>query len=134
AVSGADAVITNFAPMGREQLSALAPGATVVRYGVGVDNVDLDAAEQLGIQVANVPDYGVATVADHAAAMMLALMRRLPHYSHQIRTHGWITPTEVGSLPSFHTMTIGLLGAGRIACALVDKLSSSGFSFVGFDP
>jgi D-3-phosphoglycerate dehydrogenase / 2-oxoglutarate reductase len=134
AVAGADAVITNFAPMGKEQLAAMNRGGTVVRYGVGVDNVDLDAARELEINVANVPDYGIDTVADHAAATMLALLRRLPHYTAQIREQGWVAPVQVGPLASFGRTTIGLLGVGRISCALADRLHPFGFRLVGYDP
>ncbi|VXB65519.1 C-terminal binding protein [Citricoccus sp. K5] len=134
AVSGADAVITNFAPMGREQMAAMNRGGTVIRYGVGVDSVDLEAARDLGVNVANVPDYGIDTVADHAAAMMLALLRRLPHYTTQIRDKGWVAPVQVGPLTSFGRITIGLLGVGRISCALADRLHPFGFRIVGYDP
>lgn len=134
AVRGADVALVNFAPMGAEQLAAMAPGATVVRYGVGVDNVDVAAAERLGVQVANVPDYGVDTVADHAAALLLALLRRLPVWDHGIREEGWVPPGRVGPLPSFPTMTIGLVGAGRIACSLADRLRPFGFRLLASDP
>lgn len=134
AVRGADVALVNFAPMGAEQLAAMAPGATVVRYGVGVDNVDVAAAERLGVQVANVPDYGVDTVADHAAALLLALLRRLPVYDRGIREDGWVPPGRVGPLPSFPTMTIGLVGAGRIACSLADRLRPFGFRVLATDP
>src|SRR6476659_1862232 len=92
AVRAADVAFVNFAPMGADQLAAMAPGATVVRYGVGVDNVDLDAARRLGVSVANVPDYGVDTVADHAAALLLALLRRIPRYDSGIRSSSWVLP------------------------------------------
>ncbi len=134
AVRGAQVALVNFAPMGEEQLAAMAPGATVVRYGVGVDNVDLAAAQRLGVQVANVPDYGVDTVADHAAALLLALLRRLPVYDHGIRRDGWVPPGRVGALPSFPTMTVGLVGAGRIACSLADRLRPFGFRLLATDP
>ncbi|MFC7400934.1 C-terminal binding protein [Citricoccus sp. GCM10030269] len=134
AVSGADAVITNFAPIGRSQLEAMNSGGTVVRYGVGVDNVDLEAAKDLGINVANVPDYGITTVADHAAALLLSLLRRLPHYTARIRENGWTAPKEVGPLASFGQTTIGLLGVGRISCALADRLHPFGFRIMGYDP
>lgn len=134
AVRDADVAIVNFAPMGREQLAALAEGATVIRYGVGTDNVDLAAAEELGVSVANVPDYGVDTVADHAAAMLLPLLRRVPHYTAGIREKGWVRPPEVGSIPALDRMTVGFLGAGRIACALADRLRAFGFTFLAYDP
>ncbi|TFV54523.1 ABC transporter permease subunit, partial [Mycobacterium sp. PS03-16] len=63
----------NFAPMTRSVLARMRPGSTVIRYGIGYDNVDVASATELGIRVANVPDYGVDTVADHAVAGLLAL-------------------------------------------------------------
>jgi len=134
AVRGADVAIVNFAPMGEEQLAAMAQGATVVRYGVGYDNVDVDAARRLGVDVANVPDYGVDTVADHAAALLLSLLRRLPVYDRGIRDEGWVTPGSVGPLRSFPTVTVGLLGAGRIARSLADRLRPFGFRVIASDP
>jgi D-3-phosphoglycerate dehydrogenase len=134
AVRGADVAFVNFAPMGAEQLAALAPGATVIRYGVGYDNVDVDAATRLGVHVANVPDYGVDTVADHAAAMMLALLRRIPWYDAGIRASTWVRPGDAGPVPSFSATTVGLLGAGRIACSLADRLRPFGFRLVAHDP
>lgn len=134
AVRGADVAIVNFAPIGAEQLAAMATGATVIRYGVGVDNVDLDAARDHGVAVANVPDYGVDTVADHAAALLLGLLRRIPQYDRSIRDKGWITPPSVGTLHAFPSTTVGLVGAGRIARALADRLRPFGFGIVAADP
>src|ERR1700712_3896493 len=59
AVSGAQIVFVNFAPITRKVLAALAPGALVIRYGIGFDNVDTQAARELGVRVSNIPDYGV---------------------------------------------------------------------------
>ncbi len=100
AVRGAAVVLNNFAPMTRTVLSELAPGATVIRYGVGVDNIDLEAARELGLRVCNVPDYGIDEVADHAAAMALALSRKLVRFDSGIRAGQWDITQIVGSLPS----------------------------------
>ncbi|SDU93808.1 D-3-phosphoglycerate dehydrogenase [Microlunatus sagamiharensis] len=133
-VRDADVVFVNFAPIGAEQLAAMAPGATVIRYGVGYDNVDVEAAHRLGVQVANVPDYGVDTVADHAAALLLSLLRRIPLYDRGIRGSTWVAPGDAGPVPSFATTTVGLLGAGRIACSLADRLRPFGFRLLAHDP
>jgi D-3-phosphoglycerate dehydrogenase len=63
-LSGAQVVFTNFVPLGRAELDLVAPDAVLIRYGVGVDNIDLAAAAELGLRVANVPDYGANVVAD----------------------------------------------------------------------
>lgn len=134
AVAGATVVFVNMAPITADVLRALAPGAVVIRYGIGVDNVDLAAARDLGVAVANVPDYGSDTVADHAAACLLALLRKLPRYDHAIRTDGWCSPTGLAPLPGFPSTTIGLVGTGRIGRALHARLRPFGFRVVAHDP
>ncbi|MEV0968170.1 C-terminal binding protein [Microtetraspora glauca] len=134
AVDGADVVLVNFAPITHKVLSRMRPGATVIRYGIGYDNVDIDAARELGVRVANVPDYGVETVADHAAAGLLALARRIPVYNHRIRGEGWVLPGDVGPIRGFRSMVVGLVGLGRIAQALHTRLVPFGFEFIAYDP
>ena len=134
ATKGTDVVLVNFAPVTAAVLTGLAPGATVIRYGIGYDNVDVDAARRLGVQVANVPDYGADTVADHAAASLLGLLRRLPHYDRRIRTEGWCVPGSVGPVAGLASTTVGLIGAGRIALALAKRLIAFGIRVVAEDP
>jgi len=134
AVSNAQVVINNFAPMTRRVLGALAPGAVVVRYGVGVDNVDLDAARDLGVHVCNVPDYGVDEVADHAAAFTLALSRRLDSFSAGIRQGNWKIGEMVDRVVSLRDSTVGVIGMGRIARAYAARMAVFGCRIVGYDP
>jgi D-3-phosphoglycerate dehydrogenase len=131
---GARVVFVNFAPIDRAVLASLEPGATVIRYGVGYDNVDLEGARELGINVANVPDYGIETVADHAAASLLALGRRLSRYDHAIRTDGWVTPAGLGAVRSFRNSTVGIVGFGKIAQAVAARLAPFGFTLLCYDP
>ena len=134
AVTGADVAFVNFAPITGRVLGAMAPGATVIRYGIGVDNVDLDAARAAGVQVANVPDYGSDTVADHAAACLLALLRKLPRYDRAVREEGWISAPSLSPLPGFRSTTVGLVGTGRIGLALHARLAPFGFTVLASDP
>lgn len=134
AVTGANAVLVNFAPITSRVLDAMARSAVVVRYGIGYDNVDTEAACSHGIAVANVPDYGSETVADHAVAALLALLRRLPVYDHRIRTDGWCSPTDVGPLPALGEVTVGLIGTGRIGAAVIQRLKAFGMQIVAHDP
>lgn len=134
AVLGADVMLVNFAPMTADVIEQLAPGTTIIRYGVGVDNVALEIARSRGVQVANVPDYGIETVGDHAAASILALVRRLHLYDRKIRANGWVGPSELGALRSLRRMTVGFIGAGRTARAVHARLRSFGCAFVAHDP
>ncbi|WP_415184682.1 C-terminal binding protein [Phaeovulum sp.] len=134
AVQGAQAVLNNFAPMTRKVMAALAPGAVVVRYGVGVDNVDLVAAKDLGVRVCNVPDYGVEEVADHATAFSLALARKLGSFDSGIRSGEWKIASMVSGLRSLRDTTVGLIGMGRIARAYAARMAVFGCKITGFDP
>src|SRR5699024_7729251 len=79
-LDGAQLVFTNFVQLGARELGRLSDGAVVVRYGIGVDNIDLGAAATAGITVSNVPDYGANVVADHASMLALMLVRRVQDF------------------------------------------------------
>jgi D-3-phosphoglycerate dehydrogenase len=76
-VGDADHIITQFAPFTADVLAAAHKARVIVRYGIGVDNIDLDAARTQGIPVCNVPDYCINEVADHTLAFMLAVTRQV---------------------------------------------------------
>ncbi len=134
AVAGADVALVNFAPVTRRVLEALAPGATVIRYGIGYDNVDVEAARELGVAVCNVPDYGADTVADHTVASLLALLRRLKPYDTAVRQRGWLKAGDLGTVRGFTETTVGLVGTGRIGRAVAERLRPFGFRIVASDP
>lgn len=134
AVSGADVALVNFAPMTTDVLRGMAAGATVIRYGIGYDNVDVAAARRLGVSVANVPDYGSDTVADHTVACLLTLLRKLSAYDHKVRTDGWCAPSELGALPDLSDTTVGLIGLGRIGLSVHKRLSAFGVTVLAYDP
>lgn len=134
AVRDADVVFNNFAPMNERTMRAMARGATVIRYGVGVDNVDLDAARRLGVHVCNVPDYGIEEVADHAAAMALSLSRKLGRYDAGVRAGEWKIGAMVEDVRSLSQSTVGLVGLGRIARALARRMQAFGAKVIAYDP
>lgn len=133
-VAGVDVVLNNFAPMTHRVMSGLAKDAVVVRYGVGVDNVDLDAARALGVRVCNVPDYGVEEVADHAAAMATFLARKVHMFDAGIRSGEWKINQMVQGLRSLGDTTVGLVGFGRIAQALARRMQAFGCTVIAHDP
>lgn len=134
AAAGADVAFVNFAPVDASVIGVLAPGALVIRYGVGYDNVDLAAAQAAGVRVANVPDYGVDTVADHTVALLLAGLRRVVEYDHTIRRDGWVGPTGLGPVRSLAETTIGLIGTGRIGLQVAARLAPFGCTVQAHDP
>lgn len=133
AAVGADALIVQWAPVTANVIESLDRCKVIVRYGIGVDNVDLAAAERKGIPVCNVPDYCIDEVADHALAMTLALGRQLTHVDARVRSGVWkIVPDA--PMPAFRTMTFGTLGLGRVARAVLDRARPFGFKLIASDP
>jgi D-3-phosphoglycerate dehydrogenase len=134
AVAGARVAVVQFAPFGAEAAAALAPGATVIRYGVGYDNLDLDALAARGVAAAYVPDYCAEEVADHTAAMLLALLRKLPALDASVRAGRWDAAGVARPLRPFAETTVGFLGFGRIAQGVARRLAPFGFRFLAADP
>ncbi len=131
--AGADVLLVQWAPVTRMVLQALPQVRCIVRYGVGVNNFDLDAAKDLGVVAANVPDFCVDEVADHALAMIMSLCRRIPQDHHQIAHGGWgINPFR--PIPAIREMTLGLVSFGKIPRNLAGKAAAIGFRLQAYDP
>lgn len=134
AVAGADVVAVQFAPFTEAAASAVAPGATVIRYGVGYDNIDLDATASRGLKVGYVPDYCPDEVADHTAAAALAMLRKLLPLDKSVRAGEWAAVNNARPLKPFNETVFGFFGLGRIGRAVLERLSGFGFRFIASDP
>ncbi len=133
ATRDADALLVQWAPVNAEVIAALAHCRIIVRYGIGVDNVDLAAAKARGIPVCNVPDYGVHEVAEHAVALALALVRQLPQIDARLRSGTWkITPDR--PMPSLRETTFATAGFGRIARTAHAMMRGFGGKRIAYDP
>jgi D-3-phosphoglycerate dehydrogenase len=128
-----DALLVQFAPVGRRALSDANGLAAVVRYGVGVDNIDTAAAEERGIAVGRVPDYCVDEVADHTIALLLAVERGIVALAQQTAEGGWDFRAAV-PVRRLSGLTLGLLGWGRIAQAVGARAEALGIRVVAHDP
>ncbi len=128
-VRGADVVLVRESPVNREVIAAMDRCQGIIRYGIGVDNIDLIAARERRIAVANVPDYGIEEVSTHAVAMLLELTRHLRLHDRHVRAGDWST----GILRPMYRLagrTLGLIGYGRIARQTHEKLMGFGFGRV----
>ncbi len=134
AVQGARVAVVQFAPLHREAIAGLAPGATAIRYGVGYDNFDVVALKDHGIRAAYVPDYCTEEVADHTAAMALALLRKLPQLDASVRRGEWAAVKVSQPLMPFRETALGFLGFGRIAQEVRNRLAPFGFRVLAHDP
>jgi len=121
-VADADAVITQFAPVTAEVIEAMRRARVIVRYGIGVDNVDVDAARDKGIPVCNVPDYCIDEVADHAMAFILATTRQVVINSAKVREGKWGLATSLDRMLALRNLTVGVVGFGRIGREVASRL------------
>jgi phosphoglycerate dehydrogenase-like enzyme len=132
-----DAVVTwHEMPFDDALLRRLPRCRIVVRAGVGFDQIDLAAAAALGIPVANTPDYGTSEVADHAIAMLLALLRGIATY-HEVLTADPIGGFDYQKAPLVRRIrgtTLGIVGLGRIGTATILRAKGFGLRIVGYDP
>jgi D-3-phosphoglycerate dehydrogenase len=129
---GADVLINQYVPITAAVLDALPRCRLVVRYGVGVDNVDLEAATERGVWVANVPDYGRDEVADHTLALALALLRGVVALDRSVRDGTWdLDPAR--PLRRLATLTWGVVGCGAIGTAVARRAAGLGMRVLGYD-
>jgi len=129
----ADALLVQHLPITAEIIDALEKCKVIVRYGIGVDNVDLDAAKAKGIPVCNVPDYGVDEVADHAVSLALSLGRQLPQINARLRSGVWKITSDF-PMPAFREMTFATAGFGRIGRAVLERAQGFKFKLAAYDP
>jgi D-3-phosphoglycerate dehydrogenase len=130
---GYEVVGNQYAPFTERVFANLKNLRAVVRYGVGVDHIDLDAASRHGVSVSNVPDYGIQEVAAHALTLMLALTRKLLLLDKSVRAGGWAY--EVGiPIYRYSRQTIGIVGLGRIGKTLADYVRGLGMRILATDP
>jgi D-3-phosphoglycerate dehydrogenase / 2-oxoglutarate reductase len=130
----ATALMVCFAQVQEPVVSAAAEGGCriIARYGIGVDNVDIEAATRAGILVTNVPDYCLDEVADHAMALLLAAARNVLPAALSVRSGDWTVPKE--GVHRLRGRRLALLGVGRIGQRVAARARPFGIEVVGFDP
>src|SRR5580692_6823788 len=125
----ADAIGTNWAPVTAKVIRAAPRCRTVARFGIGLDNISVTTATELGIPVTNVPDYCVAEVSDHALALLLAAARNVAFF--HTRTKAGEYQLSAGApMRRLSGMTLGLIGFGHIARALFPKARALGMTVI----
>jgi D-3-phosphoglycerate dehydrogenase len=129
----ADAVLNGMVPLTRRVIERLPRALVIARYGVGVDNVDLEAATAAGIAVVYVPDYCVEEVSNHALALLLGWARQLTRSDALLRAGQWGWE-YAAQMQSVHQQKLGIVGAGRIGLALARKALALSMEVAAFDP
>src|SRR6202163_2704678 len=129
----ADAILVTYAKLPGELLRQLTRCKAIGRFGLGVDNIDLPAAKELGIAVNYVPDYCLREVSDHAMALLLALARKVTFANKLVQSGRWEVPPIV-PLRRLEGQVLGLVGFGNIPRALAPKAKAFGLKVLTHDP
>jgi D-3-phosphoglycerate dehydrogenase / 2-oxoglutarate reductase len=129
----ADAILVTYAKLPGDLLRQLRRCKAIGRFGLGVDNIDIATAAELGITVTYVPDYCLQEVSDHAMALLLALARKVPQSNALVQAGRWDMPAVV-PIHRLAGRVLGLVGFGNIPRALAPKAKAFGLRVVAHDP
>jgi D-3-phosphoglycerate dehydrogenase len=134
AAADADLLLMCYARITRRVIEAAPKLRAIVKYGVGIDAIDIDAARERGVPVVNVPGYAEETVAEGAFALLLALARRFKPIQHAMDTQGWAWPEPRWMASDLAGRTLGLVGVGRIGRSMARMAQAFRMQVLGFDP
>ncbi len=134
ATKDADAVITMFGQMTRRVIASSPKLRVIVRYGIGYDTVDVDAATDNGVLVVNLPGFCLEEVADHTFGLLLACVRKIVYYNNQVKSGYWAKYSEMTPMHSFTGQTLGLIGCGTIGQAVARRAAGFDLKVLGADP
>ena len=129
-----DAIMTCFAQVTPNVLKAASNCVAVGRFGVGVDNIAVDTATELGMAVTYVPDYCVDEVSDHVMALLLTWNRRVALFDNSVKGEGWGSVPLTMRMMRLRGKTIGIIGFGRIGQAVAQKALAFGMRVLASDP
>ncbi len=128
-----DAILTCWKSVSAAVLESAPKVQVVSRYGIGVDNIDVEAATRLGIVVTNVPDFCLDEVSDHVLALLLAWARRIVAFDHSTSRSVWDLSTGRG-VQRLRGQTLGLVGFGNTARAVARKATALGLTVLAHTP
>ena len=128
-----DAILTTWAKVSTTVIEAATRCQIIGRYGIGLDNIDVETATQLGIAVTNVPTYCLEEVSDHTMALLLGLARKIPRLDQVVKNRGW--DRNIGpQVFRLRGQRLGLIGFGKIAQLIVPKAKGFSLEIVAYTP
>ena len=135
AMSDCELLLMCYTPITTRVIASAPRLRGIVKYGVGIDAIDIPAAHARGIAVVNIPTYAEETVAEGAFAMLIALAKKLTSLQRALGTQGWVWPTARWLGSDIAGKTVGIVGCGRIGSSMA-RMAGAGFRarVVGYDP
>ena len=129
----ADAIMSDYFAWTAEAIQQLERCRVICQYGVGLDQIDIDAATRAGIVISHTPEYCIDELADHTFALLLAAARKIVRYDRSVREGGW--DYNVGSpIRKLRGQTLGLIGLGRVSRAVALRAHGFGLRVIACDP
>jgi D-3-phosphoglycerate dehydrogenase len=129
----ADIVINTFTEVTSEFIERLSNCRMIIRTGIGVNTINVEAATKKGIMVSYVPDYCRDEVADHSTTLALAICRKVAFLNKRVHEGVW-NSVEAGYVPRINGKTFGLLGFGGIAKRVAKRMQAFGMKILAYDP
>jgi len=133
-VADADLLLMCYARISRRVIEGATRLKAIVKYGVGIDAIDIDAARERGIPVVNVPAYAEETVAEGAFALLMALFKRFKPIHRAMQTEGWAWPESQWLANDLAGKTLGLIGFGRIGRSMARMAGAFRMQVRVYDP
>jgi D-3-phosphoglycerate dehydrogenase len=133
-IKDVDAILFCFADINEEILESAEKCKVACRYGIGLDNIDIKKATELGIMVTNIPDYCLDEVSDHVLAMLLNLNRSIMPHDKKVKEGLWHEVNKVERVRRLNKSTLGIIGYGRIGKKVAKKANVFGIEIIAFDP
>ncbi|MBK5261731.1 MAG: C-terminal binding protein [Peptostreptococcaceae bacterium] len=128
-----DAIMCQYVKITRELFERLPNIKVVSRYGIGVDNIDVEAAKDHHVFVVHNPVYCIEEVSNHALALIFSQYRQINQGNYQVK-HGIWDFNKLYPIPAAENYTIGIVGLGHIGTRVAEKLKIFGFNLIGYDP
>jgi len=134
AVREADLLLMCYQPISARTIAAASRLKGIVKFGVGIDAIDLDAVQKRGLPVVNIPDYAEESVAEGAFALMIALAKKLVPIAREMTAKGWTWPTPRWLGIDLAGRTLGIVGCGRIGRSMARMAGGFRMHVLGYDP
>ncbi|SFO89571.1 C-terminal binding protein [Salibacterium halotolerans] len=134
AAKNADGLLNALAPVSDRVIQSIPELKVISRYGIGVDTIDIPAATERSIRVANVPDYCIEEVSDHALALIMAFKRKIVQLNNNVKNYYTWSVFDETPIRRSSSEKIGLISFGNIARVTATKLKAVGFEVLAYDP
>ncbi|SHF24431.1 D-3-phosphoglycerate dehydrogenase [Arenibacter palladensis] len=130
-----DILLMCYTPITKNVIDSAKRLKAIIKYGVGIDAIDIPAANARGIVVVNIPEYAEETVAEGAFAMLIALAKKLPTLQKQMNSKAWVWPSSEWLGHDIARKTLGIIGCGKIGSSMA-RMAGPGFKarVIGYDP